>query len=256
MQKYFRNPGLGPLLTITLVTALLFGLGVWQLHRLEWKTALLANIEKAQSEPPEDLLSIPPDALQKDEWHNVIVTGKLLNDKELYALPRYLHEQMGYGILTPLAVGTPTGTRYVLVNRGWVPSARKDPAARAGGNVNAPVTVEGVIRINVERGWLWRQFFSNLPEKNIWLWYDLPAMQKKLNLRLMPVVIDATRVRLATGAPLKDGPTPFPLEIKIRNDHLGYAITWFLIGISGLVIFALYYRQENVDVPRQEAESS
>ena len=34
------------------------------------------------------------------------------------------------------------------------------------------------------------------------------------------------------------------VEITIRNDHLGYAITWFLIGLSALVIFVLYHMEK------------
>lgn len=241
MNYRFRRPELIPTVAVVIVTALMFQLGLWQLQRLAWKTALLATIEKAQEQAPQDLLSIPAATLPKQEWHNVIATGRLLYGKELYATPRYLKEQMGYGILTPLAIPTPKGMQYVLVNRGWVPPAKKDPATRTGGDPAADVRVEGIIRVNVERGWLWRKFFSNSLEKNLWLWYDLPAMEKHLGLPLLPVIIDATRVTLGNGTLIKDGPTPFPVEINIRNDHLGYAITWFLIGLSGMVIYALYY---------------
>lgn len=244
MSYRFRKPELIPTIAVIFVVALTLKLGFWQVDRLEWKTKLLANIEHAQSEPPKELLSYPPAELVRNEWHNVLVTGTLLNDKELYATPRYLKEQMGYAILTPLAISTPSGIEYVLVNRGWVNPANKDPATRTAGNPSGPVTIEGVIRVNVERGWLWRKFFSNLPEKNIWLFYDLPAMEKHLRIQLMPIMIDATRMTLAGGAPVKDGPLPFPLEINIRNDHLGYAITWFLIGLSGVVIFFTYYLEK------------
>jgi surfeit locus 1 family protein len=244
MNYRFRKPETAPTIAVILVTALMFWLGFWQLHRLEWKTALLASIYAAQSEPPRSLLSYRAADMPKAEWHNVIAEGTLLNAKELYATPRYLKEQMGYAILTPLAISTPGGTEYVLVNRGWVNSAMKDPATRAGGNPAGKVRVEGVIRNYVERGWLWRQFFFNAPEKNLWLWYDFPAMQKHEGLPLLPVLIDATRVTLEDGTTIKEGPAPFPLEINIRNDHLGYAITWFLIGISGVVIYGLYYLEK------------
>jgi surfeit locus 1 family protein len=255
MNYRFRKPELAPTVAVILVTALMLKLGFWQVDRLEWKTALLANIEKAQSEPPRPLLSYSPAELAKNEWHNVIATGRLLNDKELYATPRYLKEQIGYGILTPLAIDTPSGTEYVLVNRGWVPSARKDPSTRAAGNPDGPVTVEGVIRVNVERGWIWHHAFQNSPEKNIWLWYDLPAMQAHTGLKMLPILIDAARVTLADGTALKDGPTPFPLEINIRNDHLGYAITWFLIGLSGVVIYGAYYLEKVDPSSRRKQES-
>ena len=244
MTYHLRKPELIPTIVVILVTGLMFKFGFWQLDRLEWKTSLLASIEKAQSEPPRDLLSYPVSELAKNEWHNVIATGKFLNGKELYATPRYLKEQMGFGIITPLAIATPSGTQYVLVNRGWVPTQQKEPGTRQDGNPDITVKVEGVIRTHIQRGWLWQKFFTNLPEKNIWLWYDMPAMQRHIGLPLLPVMIDATRVTFENGKALKAGPLPFPLEINIRNDHLGYAITWFLIGISCVVIFVIYYAEK------------
>ena len=107
MQYRFRRPEWVPTLVMLFAITLMFALGVWQLKRLEWKNALIANIEEAQSQAPENLLSYNAAELPHAEWHNIIVTGHLLNDKELHATPRYLNEQMGYAVLTPLAITTP-----------------------------------------------------------------------------------------------------------------------------------------------------
>jgi surfeit locus 1 family protein len=236
----FRRPELIPTLFIGFMVALMFTLGVWQLQRLQWKTELLARIEAAQSAAPKDILSYPADKLPDFEWFNVRMTGRFLHDKELYATPRYYKEQLGYAILTPLAIDTPRGPVRILVNRGWVPPEKKDPGSRSAANINAPVTVEGVIRVFNKKG-LFRP--DNNPEKNIWFWYDVPAMARAEKLELLPVVIDATRITDSSGASLSGGPIPFPLEINIRNDHLGYAITWFLMGLTGIVMFGVYYRK-------------
>jgi surfeit locus 1 family protein len=244
MKLHFRRPELGPTIAVILVSALMFSLGFWQLERLQWKNNLLANIEKAQSEPPRHLLSYAPQELPGNEWHNVLVSGTLLNTKELHATPRYYKGQMGYAVLTPLVVTGQSGLAFVLVNRGWVPPSQKEPSARAGGNPSMPVRVEGVIRSNFSRGWLMQWVLpKNNPEKNLWFSYDLAAMRKQTGLDLLPAIIDATRVTLINGEPVKDGPTPFPLEINIRNDHLGYAITWFAIGLTALVMYGLYYME-------------
>lgn len=236
----FRRPELIPTLFIGFMVALMFTLGVWQIERLQQKTDLLARIDAAQSRPPKDILSYPADRLPDYEWFNVRMTGHFLHDKELYATPRYYKEQLGYAILTPLAIDTPHGPVYALVNRGWVPPEKKDPASRSAANTAAPVTVEGVIRVFNKKG-LFRP--DNNPAKNIWFWYDIPAMAHYEGLDALPVVIDATRILSADGAPLTGGPLPFPLEINIRNDHLGYAITWFLMGLTGIVMFGIYYRE-------------
>ena len=238
MQYRFRKPELIPTLVTIIVVTLMFSLGAWQLKRLAWKNALITTIEKAQAEAPQDLLSIPESEIHHAEWHNIRVKGHFLHAKELYATPRYLHEQMGYAVLTPLEIKTPSGKQYVIINRGWVAPEKKDILTRKNGNPIKDVTIEGVIREAQPQG----QFRpDNRPDKNLWFWYDIPAMAKYTELPLMPIMIDATRITLKDGTVLKEGPTTFPIEISIRNDHLGYAITWFLIGIAGLVMYCIYY---------------
>ncbi len=242
MPFRFRKPELVPTLFTLAIVALTFSLSVWQIERLHWKNALLASIDAAQSQPPEPLISIPAFALPREEWHNVTATGTLLYDKELYATPRYLNGQMGYAVLTPLRIETPAGPRYALINRGWVAPDKKSPQARASGNPQGPVTVEGVVRTTFSQS---RFVPDNNPQKNLWFWYDIPTMQQATGLPLMPALIDATRTRLASGDTLKDGPTPFSVEINIRNDHLGYAITWFLMGLSAIGMYGMYYWEKN-----------
>ena len=241
MAYRFRKPELIPTIALIITVALMMKLGFWQLDRLHWKLDLLATIEKAQSEAPRDFVSFSEEELPKSEWHNVIVTGTLVNDKELHAMPRYLHDEMGYAIFTPLKVATPAGDEYVLVNRGWVKPALKDAESRAQSNPAAPVRVEGVIRLPHPRKWPQP---DNDPQKNIWFWYDLPAMAEHTGLKLLPVMIDATKLTLADGTQIKDGPSPFPLEVSIRNDHLGYAFTWFLLGLCAVGVYAAYYLEK------------
>jgi surfeit locus 1 family protein len=125
-----------------------------------------------------------------------------------------------------------------LVNRGWVPSDKKDAATRAEGNTQDEVVVEGALR-----GSFTPKMFTpaNQPERNLWFWYDLSAMSKATSLNLLPALIDATSVKTVKGNILEKAPLPFPIEIKIRNDHMGYAITWFLIGLAALGVWAAHY---------------
>lgn len=238
MTFRFRTPKFIPALGTLVAVLITFTLAVWQLQRLEWKNQLIANIDAAQSLPPKALLSFAPEELTQSEWHNVLASGTLLHEKELFATPRYLNEHMGYAVLTPLAITTSDGVRYVLVNRGWVAPESKEREKRMAGNPTDTVTVEGAIRVPMQK-----KYFTpeNHPERNLWFWYDLPAMSKELNLPLLPVMIDATAVRSADGKTLTEGPTPFPITINIRNDHMGYAITWFLIGLTAIGVFVAYH---------------
>lgn len=240
MSIRFRKPELIPTIALLVVVLVTVYLGLWQLYRLQWKQQLLAEIEKAQSALPKNLLDYAETDFPKAEWHNVFVTGKLLHNKELHATPRYLNGKLGYAVLTPLAVETHQGVRYALVNRGWVPKEKKDATTRATGNPDIRVTVEGALRSGFTQG---RFTPDNRPDENLWFWYDLPAMGKATGLPLLPVLIDASAVRADTGEAIHGGPTPFPIAIIIRNDHFGYAITWFMLGLAAIGVYGAYYAE-------------
>lgn len=242
MTLRFRKPELLPTLVMIVIVAFCLRLATWQIERLEWKEALLAEITQAQSQPPRELLSYEQGGWEKAEWRNATVTGTLLHDRELIALPRYLKGKLGYAVLTPLEIATPEGPRYLIVNRGWVDKEHKPTPARADGNPAEKVTVEGVIRTGFKPGTFTP---DNKPAEGFWFWYDLPAMSEALKLPLLPVLLDVSAIRLPDGSELKKGPVPFPLEITIRNDHAGYAVTWLLIGLAALVMFGAYYRERS-----------
>lgn len=229
MTLRFRKPQLVPLLFILAATLLLGGLGAWQLQRLAWKEQLIAQIAQAQAEPA--LGNIPehfednmvrrfPDVL----YHNVALTGTFHYDKTLHLIGRQRGPEVGYFMLTPLELED--DGRVVLVNRGFSPVGKD---ARPQGLQ----TVKGVARPLREK-----RLFSpaNHPEKNIWFYEDIAAMQDATGLSLLPVVIEAA------GTP-QAGLYPVPNEAKLtlRNDHLGYAITWFSLMVVGWVMFAFYH---------------
>lgn len=238
MSITFRKPEFVPTIFMLVVVITCLYLAIWQLQRLEEKTQLLATIDAAQSLPPRDILSFSDEELQTSQWRNVIVNGVFDHTHELHATPRYYKTKLGYAILTPLAFETPQGTHYVMVNRGWVDREKKEASTRQSGNTSDKVTVEGAIRISFKQ----KTFTpNNRPDLNVWLWYDLPAMAKTTGLPLLPILIDATSIKTQNGEVLKDAPRPFPIEIKIRNDHMGYAITWLLVGLTAIGVYGAYY---------------
>ena len=53
------------------------------------------------------------------------------------------------------------------MNRGWVPTDRKNPAHRAEGQIEGEVTLKGIIRLPESR----EPFMvKNAPEKNMWIY--------------------------------------------------------------------------------------
>src|SRR5262249_27417638 len=138
-----RRSLLIPALFTTVGLALLIGLGVWQLERKAWKEALIdaiarrMNTAPAPLPPPERWASL--DAAH-DEFTRVTFHAVFENDREalVFAAASAFRPDIsgiGYWVFTPARLAD--GAR-VVVNRGFVPEANKDPAARAAGLIKEP----------------------------------------------------------------------------------------------------------------------
>ena len=57
-------------------------------------------------------------------------------------------------------------------------------------------------------------------------------------------------VELESPQPPGGLPQPGPLKVRLRNEHLGYAITWYGLAVVVIVMFAfwLYARRKARDV--------
>jgi surfeit locus 1 family protein len=80
---------------------------------------------------------------------------------------------------------------------------------------------------------------DNEPEANRWFWRDLGAMAQSMfqgeAVRLAPFFLEAERSEVPGGWP-EGGQT----RLDIPNNHLQYAITWFLLAACLLVIYGAY----------------
>jgi surfeit locus 1 family protein len=214
--------------------ALLLSLGTWQVFRLFEKRAVnglrAERLEMAEAQLPAALAD--PASW---EFRRVVLRGAFEHSRELYLPCRSQRGNEGTCVLTVLrrAEGAP-----VLVNRGWVPPARKDPARRPAAQREGEAELRGVLRVAQQRT---RFMPDNDPAKNVWFFYDLPAMERALGVAdLAPFYLEAAvDPRAPDGSPL-GGQTRFQLP----DNHLGYAFTWFALAIALAVIFVLSQRQE------------
>lgn len=124
-----------------------FALGTWQVRRLQWKTELLATLEDRILKPPLPLpprinpLAIPDEF----DYRRVWATGQLRHDQEMLVGPRVREGQNGYQVYTPLK--RDDGSTTVLVNRGWISTAKKRQRDRSPEALpQGQVTVEGLLR--------------------------------------------------------------------------------------------------------------
>jgi len=231
------NRGLVVLTACTLAgLALLIGLGVWQLKRLAWKEGLIAEIEtraKGEPIPLQDAIAVSREG-RDPSYYRVRVDGRFDNAKELY-LYSVAEERVGWHVITPLT--SPDGT-VVLVDRGFVPDALRDPAKRAEGEIEGPVTVTGLARTPEIHG----AFVpDNEVAANRWFWRDLAGMTHALYSAGAPAVapffLEAEKTDVPGGWP-EGGQT----HLELPNNHLQYAITWFLLAGALVVVYLIYVR--------------
>jgi surfeit locus 1 family protein len=235
MRTMFQEirPRFWPSVIAACGVTLLLALGTWQVVRLFEKRAIndlrAARLAMAEAALPAELAD--PASW---EFRRVTVQGRLSAAPELYLPCRSQRGNEGTCVLVALAraAGPP-----LLVNRGWVPPSRKDPARRPAVQPDAEVTLTGVLRVAAQRT---RFMPDNDPAKNVWFFYDLPAMAAALGQpALAPFYLEAAAdPAAAPGAPI-GGQTRFQLP----DNHLGYALTWFALAIALAVIFVLSQRE-------------
>ena len=227
------RPRLAPTLFTISVVLVCAALGVWQLQRLEWKRALIAQREAAMKAAP----VAPPQALSDArtlEFHRVVADGVFRNDKEIYLNTIGPKGGAGFEVLTPLQE---VDGRIVFVDRGFVPTGLRSPAKRTAGQPAGTVRVAGLLRLPPPHKPNW--FVpDNRADRDDWYWVDLTAMGAADSLaNVAPFYIDADATPNPGGWP-KGGVT-LP---ELPNHHLQYAITWFSLAAAAIVIYLLSER--------------
>jgi surfeit locus 1 family protein len=247
LKSRFRLTFWPTVFTIPVILLMLW-LGTWQVERLAWKTALIAEREAALSAAPAALPEQPGDA-QALDFHRVAAEGTFQNDKELYIGAFSTRDVEGYQVVTPFTLAD---GKILLVNRGWVPEAKKDPAARADGQIQGPTTLDGILRIPVVP----KSIFSwlvptpvNRPNENFWFYVDVPGMTAKAGLdpaRVLPFYVEAGPAKNPGGFPV-GGQT----RIALPNDHLQYAITWYSFAVILAAIYLIYHYRKPGTAPEE-----
>lgn len=202
--------------------AILISLGTWQVQRLTWKEAVLADIEARISAAPVEIpAALDPEA---DRYLPVTATGtygaeriRVLSSRQLYGA--------GYRVISPFD----TGGRRILIDRGFVLERDAIPAPPAG-----EVTLTGNLHWPSETD---KYTPAPDPKADIWFARDVPAMAAALGTD--PVLL--VRRTGPDGADV----TPLPVDtVGIPNNHLQYALTWFSLafiwlGMTGYFIWRI-----------------
>ncbi|MBB3973424.1 SURF1 family protein [Hansschlegelia beijingensis] len=225
-------------LATLVAAAILVGLGAWQLERLAWKEALIATIAERMAAPPAPLPA-PSEwsKLDLDQWRyrrvQAIGTFDPTREVRIYTLltdQKGPYAGPGYWIIEPLRLRD-GGT--VLVNRGFVPESRADPASRPDGHTVGETTVVGLLREPEDRNMFTP---ADAPEKRLFFTRDPQAIAAALGLSdAAPFTIDADATPNPGGLP-QGGET----RLAFPNRHLEYALTWFGLAGALCAVFAAF----------------
>jgi len=238
----FRPKLIPTLFTIPALITLL-ALGTWQVQRLDWKQGLIDKLQSRASLAPSAIPAGPLDE-ESHEFLPVQVTGTYDHDNEFHLVNRALNGKAGINVVTPLRLADGS---TVLVNRGWVPFEARDRSLRPEGLPEGAQTVTGLLRFVKPRSWIQEAVVpENEPDNNAWFNIDPPAMAAKLGLSTLPVHYVLSSDQSERG----NLPRGRQWSLDIKNDHLQYAITWYSLALTLLVIYVLFHRK-----PREEAEA-
>ncbi len=223
---------IGPAIVAAIGFSILIALGVWQLQRKAWKEALIETVSQRAAAQPIDL---PAPATWNaliagtDEFRRVRLRAQFLDTAKpafFYTAGSLLRDDVkapGYFVFAParLADG-----RIVVINRGY---AAQPEARPPRGNAD----IVGYLRFP-EPG---RFFVSDHDTAGAtWFVRDQRAMAKELGWGdVAPFYIDQE-----SPAPPGGVPKPGPLKVQLRNDHLGYALTWFGLAAALAAVFGVW----------------
>ena len=215
-----------PALCTVLLLAVLLALGAWQLRRMAWKHAILADIAAAEHQPA---IAIP---LEPQPYTKVRASGRLRYDlASLYgAEGRDIAGRpvMGAQLVVPLERPDAPALLVVL---GWVAGLPANTAPAP-----APATVEGYVRPGEAPG-----PFAATDDVAGRRFYTLDPRRIGSALDLGPV---APFILVALG-PAASPPAPDPAHTMARptDYHLSYAITWFGLALALIAVFLVYARK-------------
>jgi surfeit locus 1 family protein len=230
-----RRRGLVESTAFTVIgVAILIGLGVWQLERREWKHNLIAAVSERLNHAPQDLpphASWPQLTQEAYEYRRVTFPAEFLDGQEalVYTSGSAFRPDVkgaGYWVFAPARLASGS---IVLIDRGFVPLDRKDPATRAQGAPHGTINIVGIMRWPEQSG-----SFTPAPDlkANVWYARDTKAIAAAKHWSLdAPFYIDQESPVPPGGLPL-----PAKLELHLPDNHLQYAITWFglAFGLAGV----------------------
>ena len=196
-------------------------LGSWQIIRLDWKNNLILEIEESLKNPPVELSKF-----NVENYLKIKTSGSIDFEKQIYLYNLNDNGVPGFEVVNPFFVDD----KNYLINRGWIPFEKKDLPEI---NLVDQNKIVGTLMLQTKASTFKPE---NDIEKNYWFTLNREDISKFTGRNFSEYVI------------YLNGDYKFPkprvITAKISNNHKKYAITWFSMAISILLIY-LYFRKKN-----------
>ena len=196
-------------------------LGFWQLYRLSWKLDLINQIENSLKIDPVELQNV-----EKKNYLRIKTSGQIDFEKQIYLYNLNEAGKPGFEVINPIKIGN----EDYLINRGWISFDKKNKAEI---NVIDQKNIIGTLMLQSKSSSFKPK---NEVDKNYWFTLDREDILKFTGKNFSKYII------YLNGN--YENPRPRLITAKISNNHKKYAITWFSMAISILLIY-LYFRKKN-----------
>ena len=196
-------------------------LGTWQVIRLNWKNNLILEIESSLKNPPVQLSQS-----NQQNYLKIKTSGRVDFEKQIYLYNLNDSGTPGFEVLNPILID---GENYLL-NRGWIPFEKKDTPEI---NILDQNNIEGTLKTQGRKN-IFKP--DNDIKENYWFSLNREDISKFTGKEFSKYII------------YLDGnyqfPRPKKITANISNNHKKYAMTWFSLAISILLLY-LYFRKKN-----------
>ena len=196
-------------------------LGSWQIVRLNWKNNLILEIENSLKNPPVELTNS-----NVENYLKIKTSGSIDLEKQIYLYNLNDTGTPGFEVINPILINN---TNY-LINRGWIPFEKKNSQEI---NVFDENDIIGTLKLQGRKN-IFKP--DNDLEKNYWFSLNREDILKFTGKEFSKYIIYLNGNYQV--------PKPKKITANISNNHQKYALTWFSLAISILLLY-LYFRKKN-----------
>lgn len=227
--RQFR-PRLVPTLATIFFLPLLIALGIWQVHRAQYKWRLQTVFAERVRQAPVALTAVAP-ADPANRYRPVEVSGRYDGAHQLLLDNQFDHNRLGYHVYTPLRLAN--SDRVILVNRGWVPRGENRKVLPQLSVPTGTVTLTGLLAQPDNPGLHLGDSLEEPGWPKVVPYIDYRVLDNALHIRLVPAVV-LLDPGVAGGYARHWKPT-FGGFGPMR--HVGYALQWFALAIVLVVLY-------------------